>query len=301
MPPEGVEWFPREEILSWEELARVVGVAVGLGVRRVRVTGGEPLVRRNLPEFLRRVAVLDGLEDLSLTTNGVLLAEQAGELREAGLQRVNVSLDSLDRANFARLTRRDALPQVLESLDVAVRLFPPVKVNTVLVRGLNDTEPLRFAELAREKGIAVRFVEFMPLDAGGDWAPDRVVTGAEARERIEAVHPLIPAPNGTPAQPSCDYGFADGAPGRVGFIDPLTSPFCNRCDRMRLTADGKLKNCMFDQGEVDVRGVLRSGRGDEAIADLMRVSAQAKGPGGLLSLRAAPEHRALRSMNRLGG
>jgi cyclic pyranopterin phosphate synthase len=301
MPPEGVEWFPRSEILSWEELARVTGVAVANGVRRVRVTGGEPLVRRNLPEFLRMISALPGLEDLSLTTNGVLLAEQADELAGAGLQRVNVSLDSLDRATYERLTRRDALPRVLESLDAAVRLFPPVKVNTVLVRGLNDSEPLRFAGLAREKGIAVRFIEYMPLDGGSGWGPERVVTGAEARRRIEAVHPLEPVESGNPAQPSCDYRFADGAPGRVGFVDPMTSPFCDRCDRVRLTADGKLKNCMFDSGEIDVREVLRSGAGDEAITSLLRVSARSKGSGGLLTLRKASEYRTLRSMSRLGG
>ena len=214
---------------------------------------------------------------------------------------MNISLDSLDRALYARLTRRDLLPRVLESLDAAVRLFPPVKVNTVLVRGVNDSEPLRFAALAREKGIAVRFIEYMPLDGGSGWGPDRTVPGAEVRRRIEAVHPLVPESNGDPARPSRDYSFADGAPGRLGFIDPMTSPFCDRCDRIRLTADGKLKNCVFDRGEADARAVLRSGAGDEELAELLRACVRAKGAGGVLSLREASGCRALRSMSRLGG
>jgi cyclic pyranopterin phosphate synthase len=301
MPADGVEWFPREEILSFEEIRRVVAVGARIGLRRIRITGGEPLLRRDLDRLVSMLAGVEGVEDLGLTTNAALLPPLAVPLRRAGLRRLNISLDSLDRETFRQLTRQDILDRVLEGLDAACEMFDRVKVNAVLLRGFNDAEVPAFARLARERGIEVRFIEYMPLDAGSGWGPDKVIPGREAFERVAAVHELIPRVADRPAQTSQDYRFADGAPGAIGFVNPVTEPFCERCDRMRLTSDGKILNCMFDRGEVDVREVLRGGHGDDALEARLRESALAKGPGGLLELREADHYRDLRNMSRLGG
>jgi len=301
MPADGVEWFPREEILSFEEIRRVVEVGARLGLRRVRITGGEPLLRRDLDRLVAMLAGVEGVEDLGLTTNAALLARLAVPLKRAGLRRLNISLDSLDRETFRDLTRQDVLDRVLEGLDAACETFDRVKINVVLLRGFNDAEVPAFARLARERGIEVRFIEYMPLDAGSGWGPENVVPGREAFEAVTAVHALIPRVGDRAAQPSRDYIFADGAPGAIGFVNPVTEPFCNRCDRMRLTSDGKLLNCMFDRGEVDVRAALRDGGDTGALEERIRRSALAKGPGGLVDLREADHYRDLRNMSRLGG
>ncbi len=267
MPEDGMEWIPREQILRFEEICRVVEISLRLGVRKVRLTGGEPLVRRELPVLVRKLRALESLEDLALTTNGWLLEEQAPRLAAAGLARVNVSLDSLEEETFRRLARRGSVERVLAGIDAALHHFPgAVKVNAVILRGINDGEIESFAELARRERVEMRFIEYMPLDADARWTWNLLLGGDEIRRRIHAVHPLeeVPSPRG--AAPAQDYRFRDGIGGRVGFINSVTEPFCGNCDRIRLTADGKLRTCLFSTRETDLAALLRSGASDATIA-----------------------------------
>ncbi len=300
MSAEGLRWMPRAEILTFEEIARLARIAIGLGIRKLRLTGGEPLVRAELSKLVEVLSSLDGIEDLSLTTNGVLLAEQADDLARAGLRRINVSLDSLVRETFERLARRDALDRVLKGLQAARSRFPgPVKVNAVVLRGINDREVLDLAGLARSDGFEVRFIEFMPLDADRSWKMESLVSGEEIRERIDAVHPLVPDPSADPRSPSRDYVFADGRGGKVGFINSVTEPFCDSCNRVRLTSDGKLRTCLFSVVETDLRRLLRDGSRDEDIAEAIRSAVLKKEPGHKLN---RPDFVfASRSMSQIGG
>jgi GTP 3',8-cyclase len=270
MPAEGLPWLERSELLTFEEIERLVRLLVPLGVRSVRLTGGEPLVRRELPKLISMLSAIDGLEDLSLTTNGYLLARMADELVAAGLERINVSLDSLSRDRFFQMTRRDSLPQVIGGLE-ALERFPqlgPVKVNCVAMRGFTEDEVLPFAELARRKPYQVRFIEFMPLDADHAWSEDRVLTGAEIREMIDRVHPLEPVER-EPHATAKVWRFRDGH-GEIGFVNPVSEPFCADCDRIRLTAEGKLRTCLFSLHETDLRAPLREGAGDEQLVEAIR-------------------------------
>src|SRR5213083_675784 len=253
MPAEGLQWLGREEILSFEEIARLVDVLARLGVEEVRLTGGEQLVRRDLPALVVMLARIEGVDDLSLTTNGVLLDRLARPLVEAGLQRLNVSLDTLNHLRFAEITRRDALDAVLRGLDEAER-YPqlrPIKVNCVAVKGFTETEVPALAELARRKPYVVRFIEFMPLDADESWREDDVLTGAEIRALIEERWPLEPVP-AKPSSTAQRFRFADGD-GEIGFVNPVSEPFCSSCDRIRLTADGQLRTCLFSRREWDLK------------------------------------------------
>ncbi|HEX4751729.1 MAG TPA: GTP 3',8-cyclase MoaA [Solirubrobacterales bacterium] len=270
MPAEGMPWIDRAEILSFEEIERLVGLIVSLGVTDVRLTGGEPLVRREFPALVERLAAIDGIEDLSLTTNGYLLAAQAADLVAAGIDRVNVSIDSLARARFFEITRRDALDRVLAGLD-AIAAFPevsPVKVNAVPMPDLGRDDVLRFCDLARERGFQVRFIEFMPLDGDRAWRAEEVLTGAEVRTMIEEVHPLRELPREAHATARV-YAFADGR-GEIGFVNPVSEPFCGDCNRLRLTADGKLRTCLFSLHETDLRRPLRDGSGDAELERIIR-------------------------------
>jgi len=300
MPADGLQWIPRAEILSFEEIVRLAGIFAGLGTRKFRLTGGEPLVRAELPTLVRMLAAVDGVRDISLTTNGFLLEEQAEPLALAGLRRINVSLDSLVRETFERLVRRDALERTLRGLEVARRHFPgPVKVNAVLLRGLNDGEAVRFAELARRRDFEVRFIEFMPLDADHVWSMEKLVPGDEVRGRINAVYPLIPDPEQDPSSPSRDFVFADGVGGKIGFINSVSEPFCNSCNRVRITADGKLRTCLFSVRETDLRALLRDGAGDDEIAGAIRAAVWEKEPGHRIN---HPDFVfASRSMSQIGG
>jgi cyclic pyranopterin phosphate synthase len=275
MPLE-VTFKPREELLTFEEIARVARVAAGLGVRTVRLTGGEPLLRRELPELVRQLVAIEGLDEVSLTTNGLLLAEQAAGLRAAGLARLNVSLDSLTQQGFERLARRPGLDRVLAGLEAAKRAgFAEIRINAVSIRGLTEAEIVPLARFCRREGFHLRFIEFMPLDAEEAWEPTQVLSGAEVRGMLEReIGPLVADRPADPGQPALDYRFADG--GRVGFINPVTRPFCERCDRLRLTADGQLRNCLFSTVEWDARGLLRSGAGDEPLAVAIRDCVAAK-------------------------
>ncbi len=270
MPAEGLPWLEREQVLSFEEIHRLVGLLVGLGIEEVRLTGGEPLVRRRLPRLVRMLAALEGIGDLSLTTNGYLLERQAEALVEAGIDRVNVSIDSLQRDRFFQLTRRDALSRVLRGLD-AIAAHPsvrPIKVNAVAMRDFTEEEVGRFCELARSSGFQVRFIEFMPLDADRAWTPDAVLPGEELRRSIEAIHPLEEIPR-EPSATARVFRFADGR-GEIGFVNPVSEPFCADCNRLRLTAEGKLRTCLFSLYETDLREPLRDGADDGELATIIR-------------------------------
>jgi cyclic pyranopterin phosphate synthase len=270
MPAEGLPWLERSEILSFEEIARLVALLARMGVGDVRLTGGEPLVRRNFPELVAMLARTPGVHDLSVTTNGFLLERDADALVAAGVNRFNVSVDSLQRDRFYEITRRDALPQVLRGLEALGR-HPeahPIKINAVAVRGFTEEEVLPFAELARRTPYQVRFIEFMPLDADRAWTPEQVLTGAEIRAAIHAVHPLEPEPR-DPSATARVYRFADGR-GRIGFINPVSEPFCADCNRIRLTADGRLRTCLFSLRETELRTPMRSGASDEELEQIIR-------------------------------
>ena len=299
MPAEGLEWLPRDEVLSFEEITRVVRVMTAMGVEEIRLTGGEPLVRRDMPDLVRMVAATPGVGDLSLTTNGVLLDRLAGPLVEAGLHRINVSLDTLAHTRFAELTRRDALDRVLRGLEEAER-YPelrPIKVNCVGIRGFTETEVPALAALARRKPYIVRFIEFMPLDADGGWRADEVLSGAEIRALIEEHWPLEELP-AKPSSTARRFRFADGA-GEVGFVNPVSEPFCSSCDRIRLTADGQLRTCLFSRREWDLKMPLRSGASDEELGELIRFAVRHKE----LKHRVNEPGfvRASRSMSQIGG
>ncbi len=300
MPAEGLEWLGRKEILSFEEITRLVGVLARLGVDEIRLTGGEPLVRRDLPTLVGMLVRTDGVRDLSLTTNGVLLDRLAGPLVEAGLQRLNVSLDSLNHVRFAEITRRDALDAVLRGLEEAER-YPelrPIKVNCVAVKGFTETEVPALADLARRKPYVVRFIEFMPLDADEAWREDDVLTGAEIRAIVEAEYgPLLELP-AKASSTARRFRFADGA-GELGFVNPVSEPFCSSCDRIRITADGQLRTCLFSQREWDLKTPLREGADDGELVRLLRFAVRHKelkhrinDPGFV---------RASRSMSQIGG
>jgi cyclic pyranopterin phosphate synthase len=267
MPLDAV-FRPREELLSYEEIARVAGVAAGLGIRTIRLTGGEPLVRSSLEVLVRQLVAVPGIEDVALTTNGLLLAEQAEPLRRAGLHRLNVSLDSLREDVFEKIARRSGLERVLAGLAAAkLAGFRKIRINAVSIRGLTQDEIVPLAAFCRREGFQLRFIEFMPLDAEAGWSGGQVLSGAEVRAILEReIGPLVPAPRIDPGQPAVDYRWADGG-GSVGFIDPVSNPFCGQCDRLRLTADGQFRNCLFSTTEWDVRAVLRGGapEGDEEI------------------------------------
>lgn len=299
MPAEGLPWLQRTEVLTFEEIERLGHILAAMGVRHLRVTGGEPLVRRDVPDLIERLTRVPGLDDIALTTNGVALRTLAGPLVDAGLRRINVSLDSLDHTRFQEITRRDMLDRVLEGLAEAER-YPelrPIKVNCVAMRGFTEAEVLAFAELARRKPYVIRFIEFMPLDADRTWSKDDVLTGEEIRAMIEEAYPLeaIPAPASSTAQ---RYRFADGT-GEVGFINPVSQPFCSSCDRIRITAEGALRTCLFALEETDLRTPLRSGAGDTEIEHLIRKAVLGKrmkhaiGEEGFV--------RTARSMSQIGG
>jgi cyclic pyranopterin phosphate synthase len=270
MPAEGLQWLPKPELLTFEEIHRLVAVMAAMGVREVRLTGGEPLVRRDLPDLVALLAGVAGVDDLSLTTNGVLLDRLAGRLADAGLRRLNVSLDSLSHTRFAEITRRDALDRVLTGLAAAEHesRLRPIKVNCVAIRGFLESEVPALAELARQRPFVVRFIEFMPLDADERWDADQVLSGAEIRAIVERRWPLEEMP-AKPSSTARRFRFADGA-GELGFVSPVTEPFCSSCDRIRLTADGRLRTCLFSRTEWDLQAPLRDGASDADLEEVIR-------------------------------
>lgn len=297
MPAEGVAWQPRANLLTFEEIERVVSVLVeGYGIDAIRLTGGEPTVRADLARLVERLSTFD--VDLSMTTNGGTLASVAGALRDAGLRRVNISLDTLRPDRFAAVARRDALGSVLAGIDAAVAVgFDPVKVNVLAMRGFNEDEIVDLARFGRDRGVTIRFIEFMPLDAEGAWDRDRVVTYDEILERVHAVFPLE-ACEQRGSSPAERFRYVDGA-GELGVVPSVTRAFCDSCDRIRLTADGQFRTCLFALDEHDLRGPLRSGASDDELAELVRAAVGAKWAGHQINNVAFI--RPSRSMSQIGG
>jgi cyclic pyranopterin phosphate synthase len=270
MPAEGLPWLERSEILSFEEITRLVSLLAAMGIHDVRLTGGEPLVRRNFPQLVEMLSALEDVHDLSVTTNGFLLERDSEALVRAGVNRFNVSIDSLQQDRFYELTRRDALPQVLRGLEM-LATFPeahPIKINAVAIRDFTEEEVIPFAEFARRTPYQIRFIEYMPLDADRAWTPEQMLSGAEIRAAIDQVYPLEPEPR-EPHATARIYRFADGQ-GKIGFINPVSEPFCGDCNRIRLTADGRLRTCLFSLNETDLRGPLRDGAEDSELEHVIR-------------------------------
>jgi GTP 3',8-cyclase len=303
MPAEGMEWLPKSELLTYEEIARVARVCVErYGFEAIRLTGGEPLVRAHITRLIAMLAPLG--VDIALTTNGVKLGESAHDLVDAGLQRVNVSLDTLQRETFLALTRRDELDRVVAGIDAALDAgLDPVKVNAVVMRGVNDAEVVDLARFGRDRGVGVRFIEYMPLDAQGEWSRDVVVPAAEILDRIDAVFPLVRAESNGP-EPATRFDYCDGR-GDVGVIASVTEPFCESCDRVRLTAEGQFRTCLFALDEYDLRADLRQGAGlDEADLDDRLAAVIERAVGNKWAghhIGAADFVRPDRSMSQIGG
>ncbi len=264
------QWVPRSQILAFEEIERLVRLFAALGIQKLRLTGGEPLLRHGLEDLVARLAPLDGLRDVAMTTNGFHFQPKAAALKQAGLRRVSFSLDSLDRENFRKITGRDALDEVLKSIAVAQELgFAPVKVNAVVIRGLNDHEIEPLARFALERSLSLRFIEFMPLDSARAWLKELVVPGAEILGRLQVAFDLRPLAPDSPSSTSKRWAFASGA-GELGIIAPVTEPFCGHCNRIRLTADGKVRTCLFSVVEHDLRARLRAGEDDDQLASWLK-------------------------------
>lgn len=281
--PADVKFMDHAEILTFEELTRLASLCAGLGVTKVRVTGGEPLARRGVPELVRQLKGVPGLNSVSITTNGVFLKDQGPALSRAGLTSVNISLDSLRRDRFTSLCRRDALPQVLEGIEAAKSLgFERIKLNCVVMRGINDDELVDFARLSREGVVEVRFIEFMPLDGDSIWNRDKVVPLSEILDRIQAEIPLNRDATGDPHDPARMFRFRDGR-GAIGIIASVSQPFCGSCDRIRITADGKFRTCLFATRETDLKTPLREGASDEDLARIIADAVAAKAAGHLIN------------------
>ena len=299
MPAEGLPWLPKNEVLTFEEMTRLVRLFLSLGVRSLKLTGGEPTVRAELPKLVRMLRDLDPDVDISMTTNGFLLDRLARPLAEAGLSRVTISMDSLLRHRFQEMTRRDALDRVMEGLRAAEEAgLTPIKLNCVVIAGTNEEEVVDFARFVRETGHEVRFIEYMPLDAEQRWERAKVVPSAQILEAIDRVFPLIPE-DAEGGEPASTYRFADGAPGAIGVIASVTEPFCETCNRLRLTAEGQLRACLFAMFETDLRGPLREGASDQELEALVRRNVWAKWEGH--KINHSDFERPTRSMSMIGG
>jgi cyclic pyranopterin phosphate synthase len=299
MPAEGMPWLPKGDLLSYEEITRFARVALALGVTGIRLTGGEPTVRADLPVLVRMLHELRPDLDLSITTNGLKLVAMAETLRDAGLTRVNVSLDTLDPQRFHQIARRDRFHEVIAGLAAARRVgFAPIKINTVLMRGFNDDEAVALARWARDEGYELRFIEWMPLDFQHQWSREKLVPAAEILAQIGAEFPLEPADRDDPSAPASRHRYRDGR-GAVGVIASVTRPFCGHCDRIRLTADGQIRTCLFSLKEYDFRNAMRGGASDQEIARLLTAAVLRKEPGHLINspFFKQPE----RGMSAIGG
>ncbi len=300
MPNENVQFRPRQEILTFEEIVRFARVVAGLGVNKLRLTGGEPLVRSDLVKLVSALNEVPGIQEIALTTNGILLEEFAEPLKAAGLTRLNISLDTLSEQTFRRIARRDGLDRVLAGIEAAKRAgFKQIRLNAVAMKGVTESELVPLTQYALDRGMQMRFIEFMPLDAEQNWQAELVLSGEEIRRALEeALAPLEPAERTDPRQPASDFHFTDGR-GSVGFINPVSQPFCDQCNRLRLTAEGQIRNCLFSTVEWDARALLRNGASDEQISDLVRDCVQAKKPG--QGIDEPGFLRPERAMNQIGG
>jgi cyclic pyranopterin phosphate synthase len=270
IPDEDIVWKRRQELLTYEEIILIAEVAARLGVEKLRLTGGEPLVRRDIEFLIEKLAAIPGVRDLALTTNAHGLRERASALRAAGLTRITISCDSLKREVFEQITRRDELQSVLDGIDAVMKAgFPAPKINCVVIRGINDNEVADFADFARKTGVSIRFIEYMPLDNGHQWNRSILVGGREILQRIEERHRIVPVKRDTPSETALRYVFEDGAPGEIGIIAPVTMAFCGECSRLRLTADGNLRTCLFSMIDYNIRDRIRRGDTREQIAEFM--------------------------------
>lgn len=299
MPEEGMRWMHRDLLLTYEEITRCVRIAAMLGVSRIRLTGGEPLMRKDLPLLVRMIREIKGIHDIALTTNGYFLKENAVSLREVGLNRINVSLDSLNPTVFADMVRRDYFARAWAGIEEAERVgLAPVKLNVVLIRGMNDGDILKFAELALSRPIIVRFIEFMPIGKDDGWSIDKVVTTQEVIETVQERYQLLPVPHADRRAPADRFIFAEGK-GELGFISSVSQPFCMDCDRVRLTSDGKFRTCLFSLRETDLRSMLRGGATDDEIAEALITAVWAKEEGHLINRPGFV--RPDRTMSQIGG
>lgn len=299
MPEEGMVWMKKGELLSFEEIERVAQIVSRLGVNKIRLTGGEPLMRRELPLLVKKLSRIEGIHDLAMTTNGYFLKQYASALHESGLHRITVSIDSLDPATFAELTRRDYYAKVWEGLDLLQRLpIGPIKINVVLVRGVNEAEIEKFAELARTKPFIIRFIEYMPIGAGDGWDYSKVVPTREVIARIERQFPELVPIEYHGSQPADRFKFIDGK-GEIGFISSVSEPFCSHCNRIRITSDGKLRTCLFSLHETDLKSMLRGGATDELISETITVAVRKKEAGHLINQPGFVKPS--RTMSQIGG
>jgi cyclic pyranopterin phosphate synthase len=299
MPADNVEFMDRTNLLSFEEIQRVVTVASGLGINRIRLTGGEPLMRKDLPTLIKMINEVEGINDVAMTTNAFFLKDQAQSLKDAGLKRLNVSLDALDPEKFRDVNRRDCLQAVLDGLDTARKVgFKSIKINAVAVRNFSESEVMGLIEYGRSDGFEVRFIEFMPLDSDKVWERDKVLFGHEIIELIKEKYELVPVDNSLEIGPASEYTFADGK-GKIGIITAVSNPFCDHCNRIRMTADGKLRTCLFSADETNLKEMIRSGKSDENIAETIRQAVLIKEPGHKINLDDF--ERPDRAMHAIGG
>jgi cyclic pyranopterin phosphate synthase len=299
MPADNVKFMDRSNLLSFEEIQRIAQIVSRMGINRLRLTGGEPLMRKNLPILIKMLNEVDGIDDIAMTTNAYFLKDQAQSLKDAGLKRLNVSLDALDPEKFRDVNRRDCLQSVLDGLETARKVgFKSIKINAVAVRNFSETEIMGLIEMGRSEGFEIRFIEFMPLDSDKVWERDKVLFGHEIIDLIKENYELIPIDNSLEIGPASEYNFADGQ-GKVGIITAVSNPFCDHCNRIRMTADGKLRTCLFSTNETDLKKLIRTGATDENIIDALNQAVLIKEPGHKINLDDF--ERPTRAMHAIGG
>ncbi len=299
MPADNVEFMDRSNLLSFEEIQRVVQIVSGMGINRIRLTGGEPLMRKNLPVLIKMLNEVEGIDDIAMTTNAYFLKDQAQSLKDAGLKRLNVSLDALDPEKFRDVNRRDCLQAVLDGLDTARQVgFKSIKINAVAVRNFSETEIMGLIEMGRSDGFEIRFIEFMPLDSDKMWERDKVLFGHEIVDMIKENYELVPVDNSLEIGPASEYNFADGK-GKIGIITAVSNPFCDHCNRIRMTADGKLRTCLFSTNETNLKELIRSGATNENIVETINQAVLIKEPGHKINLDGF--ERPTRAMHAIGG
>ncbi|MED5354133.1 MAG: GTP 3',8-cyclase MoaA [Nitrospinota bacterium] len=299
MPADNVEFMDRSNLLSFEEIKRVAQIVSSMGINRLRLTGGEPLMRKNLPALIKMLDEVDGIDDIAMTTNAYFLKDQAQSLKDAGLKRLNVSLDALDPDKFRDVNRRDCLQSVLDGLDTARKVgFKSIKINAVAVRNFSETEIMSLIEMGRSDGFEIRFIEFMPLDSDKVWERDKVLFGHEIVDMIKENYELVPIDNSLEIGPASEYNFADGK-GKIGIITAVSNPFCDHCNRIRMTADGKLRTCLFSTEETNLKELIRAGATDQAIIETINQAVLVKEPGHKINLDDF--ERPTRAMHAIGG
>lgn len=299
MPADNVEFMPRDKLLTFEEITRVAKIVSGMGINRLRLTGGEPIMRKDLSNLIRMLTQVEGIDDVAMTTNAFFLKEHASSLKEAGLKRLNISLDALDPEKFRHVNRRNCLREVLEGIKVAAEVgFKSIKINAVAMKNFSETEIMRLIEMGRSDGFEIRFIEFMPLDSDQIWERDKVLFGHEILDLIREKYELVPVENSLEIGPASEYDFADGK-GRVGIITAVSNPFCDHCNRIRMTANGKLRTCLFSTHETDLKELIRSNASDEEIIKAIKDAVLVKEPGHKINLDDF--ERPQRAMHAIGG